>query len=67
MASSLIARQMPLRQSCLSLPKRSLVAPGVSQVVAFHASAKREILPPLPREFLIYSILFICLKYVYVD
>jgi hypothetical protein len=26
---------------------------NVSQVVAFHASAKKQILPPLPRELLL--------------
>lgn len=49
-----IARQSPLfRQSCLSAIRSPLVsrnAAGASQVVAFHASAKKQILPPLPRE-----------------
>lgn len=49
-----IARQSPLlRQSCLSAIRAPLVnrnAAGVSQMVAFHASAKKQILPPLPRE-----------------
>ncbi|KAL4818613.1 CybS-domain-containing protein [Aspergillus spinulosporus] len=41
-----------MRQSCLSafrapLATRNTV--GVSQVVAFHASAKKQILPPLPQ------------------
>ena len=49
----ILARQMPLRQSLVSLPKRSsLAAPagGISQVVAFHATSKNQILKPLPRE-----------------
>lgn len=50
-----IARQSPmLRQSCLSAfrssPLANRNAAGVSQMVAFHASAKKQILPPLPRE-----------------
>nr|WBR39002.1 succinate dehydrogenase iron-sulfur subunit D [Aspergillus uvarum]WBR39003.1 succinate dehydrogenase iron-sulfur subunit D [Aspergillus uvarum]WBR39004.1 succinate dehydrogenase iron-sulfur subunit D [Aspergillus uvarum] len=48
-----IARQSPLlRQSCLSAfraPWASKNAAGVSQVVAFHASANKQILPPLPQ------------------
>ena len=49
--ASLLARQMPLRPCLTSLPKKSLVVPGVAQVVAFHATTRRQILPPLPREF----------------
>lgn len=49
-----IARQSPLlRQSCLSAIRSPLVSrntAGASQMVAFHASAKKQILPPLPRE-----------------
>lgn len=49
-----IARQSPLlRQTGLSAIRSSLVsrnAVGASQLVAFHASAKKQILPPLPRE-----------------
>lgn len=49
-----IAHQSPLlRQSCLSAFRAPLVnrnAAGLSQVVGFHASAKKQILPPLPRE-----------------
>jgi succinate dehydrogenase (ubiquinone) membrane anchor subunit len=48
-----IARQSPLlRQSCLSAIRAPLVnrnTAGVSQMVAFHASAKKQILPPLPQ------------------
>ncbi|KAI9932172.1 hypothetical protein ASPWEDRAFT_27558 [Aspergillus wentii DTO 134E9] len=48
-----IARQTPLlRQSCLSAfrsPLASRNAAGVSQTVAFHASAQKQILPPLPQ------------------
>ncbi|EAU34304.1 succinate dehydrogenase cytochrome b small subunit, mitochondrial precursor [Aspergillus terreus NIH2624] len=48
-----IARQSPLlRQTCLSAFRSPLAAKnvtGVSQVVAFHASAKKQILPPLPQ------------------
>lgn len=55
-----IARQSPLlRQSCLSAFRSPFVgrnAAGVSQVVAFHASAKKQILPPLPRKSFDYSI-----------
>lgn len=42
-----------MRQSCLSAFRAPLAtrnAAGVSQVVAFHASAKKQILPPEPRE-----------------
>lgn len=49
-----IARQSPLlRQTGLSAIRSPLVsrnAVGASQLVAFHASAKKQILPPLPRE-----------------
>lgn len=49
-----IARQSPLlRQSGLSAIRSPLLnrnAVGASQLVAFHASAKKQILPPLPRE-----------------
>ncbi|KAL6237807.1 hypothetical protein BDW75DRAFT_61727 [Aspergillus navahoensis] len=41
-----------VRQSCLSTFRAPLAtrnAVGVSQVVAFHASAKKQILPPLPQ------------------
>ncbi|KAL4951526.1 CybS-domain-containing protein [Aspergillus filifer] len=41
-----------IRQSCLSAFRAPLAtrnAVGVSQVVAFHASAKKQILPPLPQ------------------
>ncbi|KAL4941368.1 hypothetical protein BDV06DRAFT_212721 [Aspergillus oleicola] len=41
-----------MRQSCLSAFRTPLAtrnAAGVSQVVAFHASAKKQILPPLPQ------------------
>ncbi|RMJ27076.1 succinate dehydrogenase [Aspergillus sp. HF37] len=48
-----IVRQSPLlRQSCLSAPRSAFAgknAAGVSQVVAFHASAKKQILPPPPQ------------------
>ncbi|KAB8249085.1 succinate dehydrogenase cytochrome b small subunit [Aspergillus flavus] len=48
-----IARQSSLlRQSCLSAfrsPFATRNGAGVSQVVAFHASAKKQILPPLPQ------------------
>lgn len=48
-----IARQSLLsRHSCLSAFRSPLVNKNVSQVVAFHASAKKQILPPLPRELL---------------
>ena len=54
-----IARQSPmLRQSCLSAFRSSPLvnrnAAGVSQMVAFHASAKKQILPPLPRELALF-------------
>ena len=46
-----IARQSPLlRQTCLSAFRSPLATKNVSQAVAFHASAKKQILPPLPRE-----------------
>lgn len=49
-----IVRQSPLlRQSCLSAlrsPFAGKNVAGVSQVVAFHASAKKQILPPPPRK-----------------
>jgi hypothetical protein len=49
-----IARQSLLsRHSCLSAFRSPLVNKNVSQVVAFHASAKKQILPPLPRESLL--------------
>ncbi|KAL4799139.1 CybS-domain-containing protein [Aspergillus venezuelensis] len=41
-----------MRQTCLSAFRAPLAtrnAVGVSQVVAFHASAKKQILPPLPQ------------------
>ncbi|KAL4809241.1 CybS-domain-containing protein [Aspergillus unguis] len=41
-----------MRQSCLSAFRAPLAtrnAAGVSQVVAFHASAKKQILPPQPQ------------------
>ncbi|KAA8651517.1 CybS family protein [Aspergillus tanneri] len=44
-----IVRQSPfLRQTCLSAFRSPLATRNVSQVVAFHASAKKQILPPLP-------------------
>ncbi|KAF7117403.1 hypothetical protein CNMCM5793_006305 [Aspergillus hiratsukae] len=44
-----IARQSLLsRHSCLSAFRSPLVNRNVAQVVAFHASAKKQILPPLP-------------------
>ncbi|THC97790.1 hypothetical protein EYZ11_002706 [Aspergillus tanneri] len=46
-----IVRQSPfLRQTCLSAFRSPLATRNVSQVVAFHASAKKQILPPLPLE-----------------
>lgn len=50
-----LARPFTLRQTCLSISRSSLprtTAPGISQIVAFHASTKKNILPPLPRECL---------------
>ncbi|KAH8434201.1 membrane anchor subunit of succinate dehydrogenase, Sdh4 [Aspergillus melleus] len=45
-----IARQSPLlRQTCLSAFRSPLATKNVSQAVAFHASAKKQILPPLPQ------------------
>ncbi|GFG07601.1 succinate dehydrogenase subunit CybS, putative [Aspergillus udagawae] len=45
-----ITRQSLLsRHSCLSAFRSPLVNKNVSQVVAFHASAKKQILPPLPQ------------------
>lgn len=47
-----IARQSPLlRQTCLSAFRSPLATKNVSQAVAFHASTKKQILPPLPREY----------------
>ncbi|OOF90432.1 hypothetical protein ASPCADRAFT_519222 [Aspergillus carbonarius ITEM 5010] len=45
-----IARQSPLlRQSCLSAFRAPWATRNVAQVVAFHASAQKQILPPLPQ------------------
>ncbi|KAF5854901.1 membrane anchor subunit of succinate dehydrogenase, Sdh4 [Aspergillus alliaceus] len=45
-----IARQSPLlRQTCLSAFRTPFATKNVSQAVAFHASAKKQILPPLPQ------------------
>lgn len=60
MNSKIVTMASLMRQSCLSafrapLATRNTV--GVSQVVAFHASAKKQILPPLPRELTRYECL----------
>lgn len=45
-----LARQSPLLR--LSAARPLAIRPaGASQMVGFHASAKKQILPPLPREF----------------
>lgn len=47
-----LARPFTLRQTCVSISRSSLprtTAPGISQIVAFHASTKKNILPPLPQ------------------
>ena len=46
-----LARQSPLLR--LSAARPLAIRPaGMSQMVGFHASAKKQILPPLPREYL---------------